>query len=81
MIWNIRGQSQIEFKFSLRHVMLKIQTYHPTYLSVSDQEMLKINETVLPVEIVFSVDLAFMKFATCVLGRCMSQFLAWNVFL
>ena len=61
--------------------MLKIQTYHPTYLSVSDQEMLKINETVLPVEIVFSVDLAFMKFATCVLGRCMSQFLAWNVFL
>ena len=62
-------------------MMLKIQTHPPTYLSVTGQKMSKIDETVLPVEICFSVDLAFIKFVTGISARRTSRFLAWNVFL
>ena len=59
---------------------LKIQTHPPTYLSVTGQKMPKINETVL-LRLVFSVDLTFIKFATGILARRTSRFLACNVFL
>ena len=60
---------------------LKIQTHPPTYVSVTGQKMPKIDKTVLPVEICFSVGLVFIKFATGVSARRTSRFLAWNVFL
>ena len=60
---------------------LKIQTNPPTYLSVTGQKMPKIAETVFPLRFVFSVDLAFIKFALGVSAGRASRFLAWNVFL
>ena len=47
----LRGKSQIDFKFSLRHMKLKIQIHPPTYLSVTGEKVPKINETVLSAEI------------------------------
>ena len=59
---------------------LKIQTHPTNYLSVTGQKIPKIDETVLPVEIVFSVNFAFIKFATGVSARLTNRCLAWNVF-
>ena len=43
--------------------------------------MPKIDKIVLPVGIFYSVDFAFIKFATGVSARRTSRFLTWKVFL
>lgn len=60
---------------------LKIQIHSPTYLNVTDQKCKKSIKLYFLLRFVFSVDIAFIKFAPGVSANRTSWFLVGNVFL